>query len=161
MLFQLLLGLGGWTDSQRGNKYSRLVSNPQHREIFTSHVVHFLQDYGFDGLDLNWEYPAYRSSAADKEGECCLALNLLQRELSSSSGTMLGRAIGDYDLHSAFIIVCPGRVFQFCVCHFCNGVHIGDPRKTLTSFLWFFLLQLCIQVCSFTLCILEIIAVMF
>lgn len=65
---QLLLGLGGWTDS-RSNKYSRLVSDPQQRAHFTTHVVHFLQDYGFDGLDLDWEYPGYQSSAADKEGK--------------------------------------------------------------------------------------------
>ncbi|XP_042232701.1 chitotriosidase-1-like [Homarus americanus] len=64
---KLLLGLGGWTDS-RSDKYSRLVSNSQRRAAFTAHVVRFLQDYGFDGLDLDWEYPAYQSSAADKEG---------------------------------------------------------------------------------------------
>ncbi|XP_042858033.1 chitotriosidase-1-like [Penaeus japonicus] len=64
---KMLLGLGGWTDS-RSDKYSRLVSEPQRRAAFVSHVVSFLQEYGFDGLDLDWEYPGYQSSPQDKEG---------------------------------------------------------------------------------------------
>lgn len=64
----MLLGLGGWTDS-RSDKYSRLVSEPQRRAAFVSHVVSFLQEYGFDGLDLDWEYPGYQSSPQDREGK--------------------------------------------------------------------------------------------
>ncbi|XP_047468523.1 chitotriosidase-1-like [Penaeus chinensis] len=64
---KLLLALGGWTDS-RSDKYSRLVSEPQRRAAFVSHVVSFLQEYGFDGLDLDWEYPGYQSSPQDREG---------------------------------------------------------------------------------------------
>lgn len=64
---KMLLGLGGWTDS-RSDKYSRLVSEPQRRAAFVSHVVSFLQEYGFDGLDLDWEYPGYQSSPQDREG---------------------------------------------------------------------------------------------
>lgn len=64
---KMLLGLGGWTDS-RTNKYSSLVASSESRKAFTSHVISFLKDYGFDGLDLDWEYPAYQSSAADRKG---------------------------------------------------------------------------------------------
>lgn len=50
------LALGGWNDSQ-GDKYSRLVRSPPARKRFVEHAVQFLEKYGFNGLDLDWEYP--------------------------------------------------------------------------------------------------------
>lgn len=53
---KVVLGLGGWNDSA-GDKYSRLVNNPSARRKFIVHAVDFIQQYEFDGLDLDWEYP--------------------------------------------------------------------------------------------------------
>lgn len=50
------IAIGGWNDSQ-GDKYSRLVNDPGARARFITHVVAFLEKWGFDGLDLDWEYP--------------------------------------------------------------------------------------------------------
>lgn len=50
------LALGGWNDSA-GDKYSRLVRNPSARARFIKHALEFLERFGFDGLDLDWEYP--------------------------------------------------------------------------------------------------------
>lgn len=60
---KVLLALGGWNDSQ-GPKYSQLVSDPGRRRRFVSQVVQLLLNYGFDGLDLDWEYP----KPQDKQG---------------------------------------------------------------------------------------------
>ncbi|KAK9501597.1 hypothetical protein O3M35_012294 [Rhynocoris fuscipes] len=53
---KVLLALGGWNDSA-GDKYSRLVNDPNARRKFIEHAVEFLLKYKFDGLDLDWEYP--------------------------------------------------------------------------------------------------------
>jgi len=53
---KVLLALGGWNDSA-GNKYSRLVNNPEARRKFIEHATKFIEDNNFDGLDLDWEYP--------------------------------------------------------------------------------------------------------
>lgn len=50
------LAIGGWNDSA-GDKYSKLVNDAGARARFVEHVVSFLEKYGFDGLDLDWEYP--------------------------------------------------------------------------------------------------------
>ena len=50
------LALGGWNDSA-GDKYSRLVNNPAARRKFVEQALQFVEKYGFDGLDLDWEYP--------------------------------------------------------------------------------------------------------
>jgi chitinase len=61
-----MIAIGGWTDSTDGTaKYSKLVSSTTNINTFVSSVVNFLKLYGFDGLDVDWEYPA---SAADKAG---------------------------------------------------------------------------------------------
>lgn len=53
---KILLGLGGWNDS--GNdKYSRLAGSQSTRRNFAEYVVRILRQYGFDGLDLDWEFP--------------------------------------------------------------------------------------------------------
>ena len=53
---KVLLALGGWNDSE-GDKYSKLVNDPDKRKKFVESAVAFLKENNFDGLDLDWEYP--------------------------------------------------------------------------------------------------------
>lgn len=64
---KVLIALGGWNDSL-GSKYSQLVNNPSARKRFVDNAVAFVEKYGFDGLDLDWEYPkCWQVSLALKE----------------------------------------------------------------------------------------------
>ena len=58
------LAIGGWNDS-KGSKYSKLVNNPSARKTFIENVIPFLKTHDFDGLDLDWEYPAKRGGSPD------------------------------------------------------------------------------------------------
>jgi len=51
---KVTIAIGGWNDSE-GDKYSRLVSNVAVRRNFVRHVVGFIKQHNFDGLDLDWE----------------------------------------------------------------------------------------------------------
>ena len=53
---KVLIALGGWNDSA-GGKYSAMVNNPAARRRFIENAIIFIENYGFDGLDLDWEYP--------------------------------------------------------------------------------------------------------
>ena len=78
---KVLIALGGWNDSE-DDKYSRLVADREKRENFVSSAVKFIQEWGFDGLDLDWEYPkcwqvdCAKGPDSDKEGFSALVKEL-------------------------------------------------------------------------------------
>ncbi|CAF2946012.1 unnamed protein product [Rotaria sp. Silwood2] len=49
-----LISVGGWTWSGR---FSDIALTPASRSKFAQSCVEFIQKYGFDGVDLDWEYP--------------------------------------------------------------------------------------------------------
>ena len=45
---------------------------------FVNHAVQFISQYGFDGLDLDYEYPVYDGVTTDKAGFTALVQELSQ-----------------------------------------------------------------------------------
>ena len=71
----LMIGLGGWFEGSE--KYSDMVKTAARRTKFVNSVMKFLKDYGFDGLDMDWEYPANRlGKPEDKENFVALMVEL-------------------------------------------------------------------------------------
>ncbi|THH17165.1 hypothetical protein EW146_g3590 [Bondarzewia mesenterica] len=53
---KVLLSVGGWTYSQAG--HFSFVTDSSLRATFVSSAVELIEDYGLDGLDIDFEYPA-------------------------------------------------------------------------------------------------------
>nr|ALM55738.1 chitinase [Sitophilus oryzae] len=73
---KVLVAVGGWNEGSA--KYSVMAASATYRATFISSVITLLQTYGFDGFDLDWEYPARRDStnSADKENFATLIKEL-------------------------------------------------------------------------------------
>jgi len=65
-----LISVGGWTWS---TYFSDIAMTEESREIFAQSCVDFIIEYGFDGIDIDWEYPVEgglegnHNSSLDKE----------------------------------------------------------------------------------------------
>jgi GH18 family chitinase len=57
---QAFISIGGWSFTDPGptqKAYTNMVSSAGNRATFINNVVNFMETYGFDGADLDWEYP--------------------------------------------------------------------------------------------------------
>jgi len=53
---KVILSIGGWTTS---NNFPAVSADPKKRTIFANWCVKHIRKYGFDGIDIDWEFPGY------------------------------------------------------------------------------------------------------
>ena len=70
-----LLAVGGWTLGSA--PFSTIVSSSALRKNFATTSAAFLRTYGFDGLDLDWEYPVLRGGAPSDKDNFILLLKVI------------------------------------------------------------------------------------
>ncbi|XP_059149988.1 acidic mammalian chitinase-like [Physella acuta] len=69
---KVLLAVGGW---QIGSKpFVPLVKDETTRDTWVKNVVRYLRSHGFDGIDIDWQFPATRGSPADDKQKFTLLL---------------------------------------------------------------------------------------
>ena len=58
---KIFISVGGWTFSDNGTAtqpvYGNIAASIANRQTFANNVVKFMEHYGFDGIDIDWEYP--------------------------------------------------------------------------------------------------------
>lgn len=86
-----LLAIGGWNEGSE--KYSLMAETEPRRQAFADSVLRFLCYFGFDGLDVDWEYPTQRGGI-DEDKENFIELLRCLRETFKSRQKLLTVAIG-------------------------------------------------------------------
>lgn len=85
---KVLYSIGGWVWS---DKFSHVAAYPEHREQFAIGSIELMKKHGFDGVDLDWEYPGQRAEdnafrPSDKEN-FTLLLAEIRKQLNEVSKT--------------------------------------------------------------------------
>ncbi|KAK7072958.1 Cht9p [Halocaridina rubra] len=75
---KVLVAVGGWTEGS--TKYSNMARTASSRRAFITSVVDFIKTHGFDGLDLDWEYPANRGGVPEDKENFVLLVKELRQE---------------------------------------------------------------------------------
>ena len=89
-----LIAIGGWLHNDPGelqSRFSDMAATEENRVAFADSVVTFLSQYGFDGLDLDWEYPGApdRGGSAVDTQNYVLLCDELRRKFDAASETYL------------------------------------------------------------------------
>jgi len=93
---KVMLSIGGWEDSKN---FPEVASTDAGRAQFAHSCVDQIRTYGFDGIDIDWEYPGYadhRGTPEDKQN--FTRLLRVVRDSLQSYGTLTGR---EYPLTAA------------------------------------------------------------
>ncbi|KAK9709298.1 Glycosyl hydrolases family 18 [Popillia japonica] len=85
-----LVAIGGWNEGS--TTFSAVVSNASLRSKFTANAVAFVKKYGFDGFDLDWEYPAQRGGASTDKANFSKLLEEM-RTAFNNAGLLLTAAV--------------------------------------------------------------------
>lgn len=85
-----LIAIGGWNEGS--TKYSAMAADAGARATFVQSAIDFCKKYNFDGLDMDWEYPANRGGVpSDKENFVTLLKEL--KEAFAPHGLLLTAAV--------------------------------------------------------------------
>lgn len=100
---KVVLSIGGWTWS---SAFPAIAANESSRKIFAGSCVALIQKYGFDGIDIDWEYPGHKAhnGTADDKQNFTLLLRAIRDALteygnSSSQEYLLTAAFGPSPVH--------------------------------------------------------------
>lgn len=93
---KIVVALGGWGNS---DGFSPMAANEQSRADFISNIINFCLTYGYNGVDLDWEYP----KEADRANFVALVKEL--REALNTAGLeFLSAALPSTDWNNGYDI---------------------------------------------------------
>ena len=82
---KVLLSIGGWG---RG-KFTPMAASSEKRQLFAQSCLEFCQQWGIDGIDIDWEFPGSNSSGEASPTDEKQNYTLLMRDLRQALGDTL------------------------------------------------------------------------
>lgn len=98
----VMLSVGGWGSG----RFSEMAADDQRRMSFANDCLRVVEEFGLDGIDIDWEYPTSSMAGISSSPEDRENFNLLMRDLRAVLGadrllTLASSAYAEYiDFHS-------------------------------------------------------------
>src|SRR4030042_1672457 len=80
---KILVSLGG---AEQSYGFSSMASESSARSAFIDHILEFCTVYGYDGVDIDWEFP---ENSTDKNNLSLLVYNLRQKFINKNPELMI------------------------------------------------------------------------
>ncbi|KAH6668116.1 family 18 glycosyl hydrolase [Plectosphaerella plurivora] len=109
---KVLLSVGGWTYS---SNFKSPASTPTGRDTFARTCVDLIKNLGFDGIDIDWEYPQNDAEARD----LVALLSTVRAALDAYAATLQSRP------HFELTVACPAGPQNF------NRLHLAEMDRLL------------------------------
>jgi len=90
---EIMPSIGGWTLS---DNFPGIAASAEKRQNFAEQCVELIQAYGFDGIDIDWEYPGYEDHSGTPEDTInfTLFLQAIRDELDLLGNNRFGEPYG-------------------------------------------------------------------
>jgi chitinase len=88
------ISIGGFDFSDEGptfKTWSEMCSTPQNRAAFITSIVEFMDTWGFQGVDLDWEYPTIAARGGQPDDTANLVS--LLKEMRAACGPKYGISV--------------------------------------------------------------------
>jgi len=97
---KVLLSVGGWTYTNVAKHMDGPMATGAGRQRFASSCVELIRDYGFDGIDVDWEYPT------DKEqgGQLLALLKEIRSQMDEYADTLVYEDESGRELKPKFLL---------------------------------------------------------
>lgn len=100
---KVLLSIGGWGSG----RFSEMAASNENREAFANDCHRVVEEYGLDGIDIDWEYPTQSTAKISSSPDDTANFTLLMADLR--------KAIGKEKLLTA-ATVCDAQYIDFANC---------------------------------------------
>ncbi|KAF5293050.1 hypothetical protein FQR65_LT11042 [Abscondita terminalis] len=106
------LAIGGWNEGSK--RFSNMVLTKTSRKIFIESALKYLKTYGFDGIDLDWEYPTRREGRPEDKNNVSLLLKEMREEFDKH-GYILTMAVvsGVFNVESMYEVSSLSRYLDY------------------------------------------------
>ena len=82
---RVLLSVGGWGSG----RFSEMAASDKNRLLFAKDCRRVVDDFGLDGIDIDWEYPTQSSASISSSPDDTKHFTLLMRDLRQELGNKL------------------------------------------------------------------------
>lgn len=79
---KVVLSVGGWGSG----RFSEMASSDENRETFAKSCRKAVDEYGLDGIDIDWEYPTQKSAGISASPDDTKNFTVLMRDLRKALG---------------------------------------------------------------------------
>ncbi|XP_042888796.1 chitinase-3-like protein 1 [Penaeus japonicus] len=108
-----ILAVGGWNEGSED--YSVMSGDPAKRKTFVDSSVALVRKHKFDGLDMDWEYPAARGGVPEDKDNFIILLQELRAAFDAFSPPLMltgAVAAGKPTLDAAYHVAQMGELFD-------------------------------------------------